>query len=399
MMLKWILTTASHYNGLEIKDPNALYFVEDTHEIYRGSTEFTSSLYFVEELPEFAAKGKIYVNSSTLEGSVWTGEEWKVVLPQIHNVLEDDTDCEGLVTGNAIKNYIQAKIAELSTDGGIELNTDSIVTTKEIKVLGQTLGSYKDGDVIPMGTNLTSILAKQFAKQIAPTYSAPTYSISPGSSAREAGDIISFNVTGSFNKRDGGDMTSYTLARYYNGETTNVVDGASSIETYREESITVEDGANLRYTGTVNYAAGPIKNDNLDMPYPTGSIQAGSLSASFTYTGQRKTFYGRDGQTEKAADSAAVRALPQNVLNASNGTKLTISILAGDKRVTFAYPATLRDVTSVISSALNLDVKGTFVKETVQVEGLNGYKAIDYKVYTYIPAIPFASTDTYTVTI
>lgn len=399
MMLKWILTTASHYNGLEIKDPNALYFVEDTHEIYRGSTEFTSSLYFVEELPQFAAKGKIYVKSSTLEGSVWTGEEWKVVLPQIHNVLEDDTDCEGLVTGNAIKNYVQAKIAELSAEGGIELNTDSIVTTKEIKVLGQTIGSYKDGDTIPAGETLTSILAKQFAKQIPPTYQKPTYSMSPANAAKEAGDIISFNVTGTFTKKDAGDLTSYTLSRYYNGETTNVVDGASSIENYREESITVEDGANLKYTGTVKYAAGPIKNDNLDMPYPTGSIQAGSLSASFTYTGQRKTFYGRDAQTEKAADSAAVRALPQSVLNAVNGTKLTISILAGDKRVTFAYPATLRDVTSVISSALNLDVKGTFVKEVVKVEGLNGYKAIDYKVYTYIPAIPFASTDTYTVTI
>lgn len=399
MMLKWILTTASHYNGLELKDPNALYFIEDTHEIYRGSTEFTSSLYFVEELPEFAAKGKIYVKSSTLEGSVWTGEEWKVVLPQIHNVLDDDTDCEGLVTGNAIKNYVQAKIADLTAGGDIELNTDSIVTTKEIKVLGQTLGSYKDGDVIPMGTNLTSILAKQFAKQIAPTYSAPTYSISPGSAAKEAGDIISFNVSGTFTKKDAGDLTSYTLAKYYNGSTTNVVEGASSIQTYREENITVEDGANLKYTGTVKYGDGPIKNDNLDMPYPTGSIKAGQLTASFTYTGQRKTFYGRDAKTEKAADSAAVRALPQSVLNAVNGTKLTISILAGDKRVTFAYPATLRDVTSVISSALNLDVKGTFVKETVQVEGLNGYKAIDYKVYTYIPAIPFASSDTYTVTI
>lgn len=399
MMLKWILTTASHYNGLELKDPNALYFIEDTHEIYRGSTEFTSSLYFVDELPEFAAKGKIYVKSSNLEGSVWTGEEWRVVLPEIHNTLDDDTDCTGLVTGNAIKNYVKSKIAELSAGGSIELNTDSITTTKEIKVLGQTLGSYKDGDIIPAGETLTSILAKQFAKQIPPTYSAPTYSISPGSSAREAGDIISFNVTGSFNKKDAGDMTSYTLSRYYNGEITNVVNGAGTIETYREESITVEDGANLRYTGTVKYADGPIKNDNLDMPYPTGSIKAGQLTSSFTYTGQRKTFYGRDAQTEKAADSAAVRALPQNVLNAGNGTKLTISILAGDKRVTFAYPATLRDVTSVISSALNLDVKGTFVQEVVQVEGLNGYKPIDYKVYTYIPAIPFASNDTYTVTI
>lgn len=397
MMLKWILTTASHYNGLELKDPNALYFIEDTHEIYRGSTEFTSSLYFVDELPEFAAKGKIYVKSSNLEGSVWTGEEWKVVLPQIHNVLEDDIECEGLVTGNAIKNYVASKIAEMG--GSIELNTDSIVTTKQIKVLGQTLGSYKDGDIIPAGETLTSILSKQFAKQIPPTYQKPTYSISPGSGAKEAGDIISFNVTGSFTKKDGGDLTSYTLSKYYNGETTNVVDGASSIENYREESITVEDGANLRYTGTVNYADGPIKNDNLDMPYPNGSIKAGQLSASFTYTGQRKTFYGRDNQTEAANDSAAVRALPQNVLNAGNGTKLTISILAGDKRVTFAYPATLRDVTSVISSALNLDVKGTFVKESVQVEGLNGYKPIEYKVYTYIPAIPFASGDTYTVTI
>lgn len=397
-MIKWVLTTAEKYTGLSVKDSNALYFLEDTREIYRGELEYTSSVNIVEELPTFAAKGKLYVLSNTLEGKVYTGSEWKTVIPALLDTLTDEAEANGIVTGEAIKEYVSKRIEEITSSMITELDTDKVTLTTRIPVIGQTLGSYKDGDFIEAGETLTTILKKQFAKQIPPTYSAPAFSMTPSNQSVESGTLVNPTVNGSFTKRDAGDVTEYKLNRIYNGATETVLT-ETAIKQYAQPQITVEDGANLKFTGTVKYADGPIKNDNLGLPYPTGQIKAGSLSQTITYTGQRKAFYGRDGQSAAATESAQVRSLPQNVLNPVNGTKLTISIQAGDSRVTFAYPATLRDVTSVMSSALNLNVKDTFQKTLVDVEGANGYKATQYKVYTYIPAIPFATSDTYTVTI
>lgn len=397
-MIRWCLTTSEHYNSLETKEPNFLYFLDDTREIYRGEIEYTNSVCIVEELPELAAKGKLYIMSTNLEGKIWDGSQWKTVIPAVSDTLTDDDVANGTVSGEAIKTYVGKKVEEITSSMITELTTDKVTLASKITVKGQTIGSYKDGDEILPGETLTNILKKQFAKQIPPTYNAPTMSMSPSNQIVESGTMVNPNITASYDKRDGGDVTNYKLDRVVNEEPTTVVNG-NSIEPYQQEQIKVEDGILLKFIGTIDYAAGPIKEDNLGEPYPNTSIKAGKLTNTITYTGQRKTFYGRDLQTAAPNKSADVRALSQNVLNAGNGTKLTIKISVGDKRVTFAYPATLRDVSSVISSALNLNVKDTFVKTLVNVEGANGYKHIQYKVYTYIPAIPFATTDTYTVTI
>lgn len=397
-MVRWCLTTSAYYNSLERKEPNFLYFLDDTKEIYRGEIEYTSSVYIVDQLPDLAAKGKLYILSSNLEGKVWDGSQWKTVIPGVSNTLTDDEVFDGTVTGEAIKAYVGKKISDITQGMVTELSTDKVTLASKITVKGQTLGSYKDGDEILPGETLTSILKKQFAKQIPPTYNAPTMSMSPSNQTVESGTNVNPTVTSTYNKRDGGDITNYKLERIENGQSTAVVNG-SSIQPYQQPEIMVQDGGLLKFTATIDYADGPIKQDNLGEPYPSTSIKAGKLSNTITYTGQRKTFYGKDKQTTAATSSEHVRGLQQSVMNATNGTKLTINIAQGDTRVTFAYPATLRDVSSVLSSALNLNVKDTFVKTTVDVEGANGYNPIRYKVYTYIPAIPFASSDTYTVTI
>lgn len=399
MMVKWVITTSSFYNSLETKEPNALYFLDDTKEIYRGSVEYTSSVYFVNELPELAAVGKIYVLSDTLEGKVWDGSKWNTVVYPMSKTLDDESTYNGTVSGEAIKAYVTKRIAEINGGAIGDVSADNIKTTRDIQVIGQDLGSYKDGDTIPMGTSLTDILKKQFAKQIPPTYSSPNVSISPnGTQNVESGTLVNPTIVTSFNKRDGGDLNRFTLQKIVNGVSETLKD-VNVLESVITGEHMVDDGSLLKYTSTVYYDAGPIKNDNLGDPYPTGSIKAGSLGASVFYNGQRKAFFGADTGSSASANSAAVRSLKSDILNPSNGTRITIPITVGDTRVTFAYPANLKDVASVVSSSLNLDVKGTFVKTLVNVEGANGYISKQYKVYTYIPAIPFASSDTYNVTI
>jgi hypothetical protein len=83
-----------------------------------------------------------------------------------------------------------------------------------------------------------------------------------------------------------------------------------------------------------------------------------------------------------------------------NGTTFTLNITAGATSVKFAYPAALRDVSSVKYVELgNGEVKDTFILTNELVEGAVGFTSINYKVYTYIPAIPFGDAVTYSVTI
>ena len=65
-----------------------------------------------------------------------------------------------------------------------------------------------------------------------------------------------------------------------------------------------------------------------------------------------------------------------------------------------AYPATLRDVTSIADvNGMNAEIKTSFTKTTVAVEGANGAAAIDYKVYTLDFANANDAANTYAVTI
>ena len=50
------------------------------------------------------------------------------------------------------------------------------------------------------------------------------------------------------------------------------------------------------------------------------------------------------------------------------------------------------------SAAFGIDIVGSFVNNTVAVEGANGYTATDYKIYQYTPAAALGA-NTYEVTI
>lgn len=83
-----------------------------------------------------------------------------------------------------------------------------------------------------------------------------------------------------------------------------------------------------------------------------------------------------------------------------NGATFNVSIPVGALRVIIAYPATLRDVSSIQDvNGMSAEIKSGFTKTTVQVEGANGASAIDYKVYTLDYANANDTANTYKVTI
>ncbi len=273
----------------------------------------------------------------------------------------------------------------------------SSTVTADFTVLGVTQGMYKDGDTITAGTNLEDVVKNMLKNVIPPTYVSPTLSIAgSGASSIEAGSNITPTITPTWTANDGGVVTNYRLTK--NG--TAVVNTALP-EAFVSEAFQILDET-IAFVATVNYDMGPIKKDNAGNDSPDGRIAAGSkTSNTVNYVGKRNLFHGSDLATDVVPTiSDEIRALTGKVLEPVAGTVFTINIPAGAKKVVFAYPETLRDVSTVkYVEGLNTEVKGIFGKTTIKVQGANGAAGINYKVYTYVPAAPFGANATYNVTI
>ena len=103
-----------------VKDNNTLYFLEDVKKIYKGSTEVTESLVVVSNFDGTdggiavanAVEGKLYINVTTFEVRIKSGEAWVILTP---GYLTDSTnwaDADGgkFATIGLIKNGIASAI-------------------------------------------------------------------------------------------------------------------------------------------------------------------------------------------------------------------------------------------------------------------------------------------------
>ena len=301
-------------------------------------------------------------------------------------------------------NVVDFLMKNKKSDGSFEIlhpitNTGNVKTKESFEVmLTEDIGSFSNGDVIAADTPVETILRKMLQKQIPPVYTAPSASITVDTAAKagsyEAGTKLTPSLTATFTQNDAGALTKLAITK----GGTEVTSGTSSPVTHSEEIVV--DGT-ITFKAVATYEAGAIKKDNFGADYATGSIAAGSKeSGAITYTGYRQYFYTTDDATVAATTSAEVRAMTGGKKAAAAGNTFTVKVTKGQRRATFAYPATLRDVSSVKYVEFNNDESKTFfTKTTVDVEGAEGFDAISYKVYTYIPDQAFPSDMTFSVTI
>lgn len=162
----------------------------------------------------------------------------------------------------------------------------------------------------------------------------------------------------------------------------------------------VADGEKYTITAKATHGAGAVPVTNKGNEYSEGQIQAGTKSAtSGAVTGYRNSFYGTLTSKDDLT-SAAVRGLTKSGKALTNGSSFTVSIPVGALRVVIAYPATLRDVTSIKDvNGMDAEIASSFVKQTLNVEGANGYTAISYKVYVLDRADANETANKYTVRI
>lgn len=291
-----------------------------------------------------------------------------------------------------------------NSSGGYDImhpitKTANVKTNESIEVmLTNPIGSYSNGDVIAANTSVDVIIKKLVQQQIPPTYTAPSISLTVAGKAAgsyEAGTSCNPSLTSTFSAGDAGAITEHKISK--NGSA--VASGTASTLTHSETFVLGDE--TVTFVSACTYEAGAIKNDNFGDPYPSTAIQAGTVtSSSKSYTGFRKYFYGADNTTEAPTTSAEIRALTGSSSAASNGKTFTLSVTAGQRRAMFAYPASLRDVSSVKYVEMgNDESKAFFTQSLVDVEGADGYTTMSYKVYTYIPDQAFPSNMTLNVTI
>lgn len=273
--------------------------------------------------------------------------------------------------------------------------------------------TYQFGKYTPTGGKVTvpadnksllDVLNDAYSEDKNPTITQPSVGISSSTArAYEVGTSVTPQYSGSFNagnyeygpKPTGAAITEWLASNNVTAETKTTQNGTFA-------AYVIPDGSNYQITIKGAYSDGVIPVTALGKQYPAGQINGTTKTAqSGAITGYRNSFYGTLTDKATTINSAAIRGLAQKSGKAlSNGNTFTVNIPVNAQVVLIAYPATLRDVTSIKDvNGLNADITSAFTKSTVNVEGAAGYTAISYKVYRLDFAKPNDAANKYTVTI
>lgn len=276
-------------------------------------------------------------------------------------------------------------------------------SSKEYTLNGTSLGALQNGDIIPIGIDMDGLLNLITQKAVVPTYYQPSVSIAKNGNGTapgnyEAGTSIIPNFNATFTKNDAGDLTKLTVMK----GAEELGSGTSSPYNYTGETFVLGDET-ISYKAVATYKEGPVKNNNLNQPDPTGQVKAGSKNSNnVNYTGQRNLFYGTGVGELPEVNSAMVRGLSNKKLNPTKGYVFNVNVEVGQQYVVIAYPASLNDVKEIMYVETNdPGCASNFTKNTVNVAdargGENGLKS--YNVYTYFMKVPAAAKMTFKVTI
>lgn len=133
-MITWHYITRATFDAADVseKTSDKLFFLSDTGEIYRGTQAFTESVIMYTEEPSVKAVGKLYINSNTLEGKIWNGSSWTVVIQAVQaSMAADNTTLP--VSGKAVADYVKTQIESVTGSG--ELVADISYTADSNKLV------------------------------------------------------------------------------------------------------------------------------------------------------------------------------------------------------------------------------------------------------------------------
>jgi len=249
-----------------------------------------------------------------------------------------------------------------------------------------TVGGYTEGNVIANGTSFTEFVKGLLVKRVAAVYHAPVISLSATpSTLQEVGTEPLVTLRPNFVQRDAGGLTE---VRFY-------VDGTlehtqSTLAPYQRAEYGDTPGS-VNYSVQIDYAQGPIKQDNLGDDSPNGRIEAGTKTGTASVTFQLYNWYG----ASDVADGDAVRSLTHTFSDTPELNTGTTSLV-----MTVAVPNG-KAITEVVDiDASNTDLTSVYViDDTItSVPDADGLPHA-YKVYKYTNASPYLSNHRHQITI
>lgn len=276
-----------------------------------------------------------------------------------------------------------------------------LFTTTEIGYITLQNGS---AHIPSTGKNLTDTWEQIFVKEQNPIVTQPAVSFT---TVTTGSFEVGTSVTPSYDAKMSTGSYSYGPATGLTAKSWNVNlrkgDKAVQNKTTAKDKFTaivLADGDSYTINAEASYDDGAIPVTNNSKAYAAGQIKAGKVSkTSGTITCYRNTFYGTTANKD-SLDSPTIRGLNKTGKALKANDSVTITLPVGAVRVVFAYPATLRDITSVKDiNGLNAEIVSAFKKETITVAGAGNDAGISYKVFTIEFAAPLESTNSYKVTI
>lgn len=281
------------------------------------------------------------------------------------------------------------------------------------------------GTLKTTGKTLTEVMQSIFTQEVEPTVTQPTATMTasaPNSGASlEIGSYITKlnwdgNATyGSYKVSGGADQGTGIGASNFTWAVSN--DKTDATSTAMDSSFTLEgdDRIQINSTSEKTYAkvtakvtldVSSVKNPKTNLGnerpakkiigFDTKGTTEKTIDSNIKLTGYRNTWYYVGTDCTTSINSDFIRS--STAKNANTKNIGTLNIPAGTKRVMVAIPgsATLSSVIDVIGQ--QLDVKDNFTKETISVQGANGYTAADYTVFHFENSNGIAETK-YTFTI
>lgn len=317
--------------------------------------------------------------------------------------------------------YVYNGTAWAAMDGNY--SAENVYLSKDISFAGDytSIGNYKKGgDALKAGTSLQSILSGLLEKELYPTATVPTVSISVSGATGEVGTtytVPTAKLTTTIGSYTYGPATgiTYAIGDVTLAETSAVsgietaenkisntsVLGAGSISLAASGSTETYTAAGKTYTfsGTATYSDGAIPVTNLGNEYPTKQIKSATITVggkTATFKGWYKNWY-YVGENLDTIDSAWVR---ENATGKDNNGSLvgTYTIPAGTKRVMFAVQGTHSLTSCIDVDGMGLDVKDNFTTTTLTIAGANGAAGTSYTVFTAENANGLSATK-YTIAI
>lgn len=337
--------------------------------------------------------------------SVKVGEQLIKVTESTSNGITDyqlSSEYDGIslydkVTG--IDNNLSSINDRIDGLGNEFLSKDDTVTESVTSNGVGSIGGISDGMTIPAGMSFQEFLNALLVKAIPATYTQSTSSISDNvDTTIEIGQTFSPVLTITYNQNDSGAPIE---SRFYkNGILINTDSTIPFQHTASSEDFSV-DGQTLQYSGQVDHQQGAQKFDNLGNPSGDPSVlvpaRVGLTTNTITIYGRRRIFYGKNNQAPSGVED--VRSFQWSQFSTINTFSVSVSV--GDVSVEIGIPSHKTLSSAIFVGSLTNDETSTFLstEQIVSTNGAENKYPDNYKVYRYVPSVPFGSNAVYNFTL